>query len=58
MGFPGGKHAKISVTGYATLVYSDAYAINLYSSLSIMGDQPDEKTKEFNKEELSACMER
>ena len=43
----------MSVTGYATSVYSDAYAINLYSSLSIMGDQTDEKTKEFNKDELN-----
>ena len=41
------------MTGYVTSVYSDAYAINLYSSFSIMGDQPDEKTKEFSKEELN-----
>ena len=41
--------------GYVTSVYSTAYAVNLYSSLSIMGDHPDENTKEFSKEVSSMC---
>ena len=41
------------MTGYVTLVYSAAYAANLYSSLSIIGDQPDENTNEFSIEELN-----
>ena len=58
MGFPGGNTRNVCVTGYVTSVYSAAYAINLHSPLSIMGDQPDENTKEFSKEELSVCVER
>ena len=41
------------MTGYVTSVHSAAYAVNFYSSLNIMVDQPDENTKEFNKEELT-----
>ena len=39
--------------GYVTSAYTTAYAVNLYSSLSIIGDQPDKNTKEFSKEELN-----
>ena len=52
-GFPGGKHAKCFRDGYVTSVHSAPYAVNSYSSLNIMGDQPDENTKEFSKEELN-----
>lgn len=41
------------MTGYVSSVHSVAYAVNLYSSLNIMGDQPDENTKDFSKEELN-----
>ena len=41
-----------------SLQFTAMYMLNLYSSLSIMGDQPDEKTKEFSKEELNVCVER
>ena len=51
MGFPGAKHAKCFGEGICH--FSAAYAVNLYSSLNIMGDQPDENTKEFSKEEFN-----
>ena len=40
------------MTGYVASVYSAAFAVNLYSSLRIIGDQTDENMKEFSKEEL------
>ena len=48
MGFPGANTRNVSITGYVT-----AYAVNSYSSLSIMGDQPDQNKKEFSREELN-----
>ena len=49
----GANAQNVFVTGHATSVYSAAYAINLYSSLSVMGHQPDENSKQFSKEELN-----
>ena len=49
MGFPGGKHAKCFRHGICHF----SLQRYIFCKLSIMGDQPDENTKEFSKEELN-----
>ena len=49
LGFPGGKHAKCFRDGICHFSLQRC----IFCKLSIMGDQPDENTKEFSKEELN-----
>ena len=53
MGFPGGKYAKCFRDRKCHFSLQRCICYKFVFLLSIKGDQPDENTKEFSKEELN-----